>query len=138
MRQALVNHLKPKDIKAPVKVVKPYAGEVADKKRSSRINGKLPAILVFFIEGRPVAEVPSARFSLLFITETNVLDSEKAEADALNIVEHYAEYLLNEPLFEDDDHYYCIDENEPMHAETLLSDIKYTIIDLQLIIKKIK
>lgn len=136
-RTALIAHLQTATVASQAETIDKYAGELSDRDRtpSRRIN--LPAILVLFIEGYPQRDVKEYEFSLLFITENSTAAREESESDALGMVEEYAAWMVENETFLHDGLYWHFVDVENARATTILSDHKYTIIELSTTVRKI-
>lgn len=126
-RLALINHLQQSTALPAAATVKRYAGEI---QQASLGNINLPAILVLARDGQPIHPVPQMDFSLLFVTETQFLEKEEGEKDALLFTQAHAEWLVENQTFEDAERYYRFINLESATIRTVLSDYKYTILDL--------
>lgn len=129
-QQALIDHLQSANLSA--KTIKRYAGEVQAGMRQ-RID--LPAILILFTRGSPIAPVPDYTFSLLYCAETTYHENEKSEKDALIFAQSYNRWLMKHESFEGEEGYYRLIELESSPIKTVLNDHKYTILDQQLRIR---
>ena len=136
-RTALITHLQSANFTGKAQTIKKYAGELTDRdKRTLTLRIHLPAVLVLFMDGFPLRDVPEHIFSLLFITETRMLDREETEADAITLLGDYAAWLKENYRWQDEYHWYQVVEEGQAQASLLMNDHKYTIAELPVRIRK--
>jgi hypothetical protein len=138
-QQALISHLQSADIAADetAQTIKEYAGEV-QKGITGRID--LPAILVLYSTGNPMARLPDLEFELLLIASNDYAKKEKGKSNALKFAQAYAEFCRDNKEFEDEHSYYLLSGQgsqklEDQQIETILNDFKYTILSLPVTVK---
>lgn len=112
--------------------VKAYAGEI---KNATRLNEIMPAALVMFMGGKPVAEERVHKFDILVCTRSEHYDDATNLTDNLALAGALAEYLEANTVFYDDTCGYAHDPEE-LEAELLLQDNEFTIIALHLTVTK--
>lgn len=140
-REALLSHLRAASTeRADNLTIKTYAGELTDRERAARLRIPLPALLILFMDGQPVKEVPEFQFSLLFVTDTPKAETDLSEADALQLVQDYARWLAANQSFRgtgQDNHFYHMVGLAEARAHTLMNDHKYTILELTIVVRRL-
>jgi len=125
-QQSLIAHL---TVEFPSTTLKEYAGEVSDANKLCEV---LPAVLVFYAGGDPMAQEPTHIFDILVMTESDILDKEEAKNNNLDLLSQVNQYLRDNYTFLPHDSStgsYAIDK-ELVQARTILQTNQITIIAL--------
>ena len=106
--------------------VEAYAGHLKDATRLSQI---LPAILIMYAGGEPVAQEPYYDFDILIVTESNVLNPLRTNRENLELHLTAAKHIKANPQFHPlvGPGTYIFNEHENINSRTLLQDARFTI-----------
>lgn len=132
-QQSIIKHLAAEFTSPTVYTIKEYAGDLQSAEKISEI---LPAILVIFIDGRPMADQKEHEFDLLVITENRALIAETANSDNLDLASDVAAYLQEHPIIPAHGRagsYEIV--RELTRARTILNDARFCIIAISLVLK---
>lgn len=132
-QQHLKLHLRARFDETAIATIEEYSGQLADAEQIGEI---LPAVLIMFIDGRPMAQEKEHEFSLLVITENRELVAETAANDNLDLSSQVSYYLRDNYLFPANGRngsYEIV--REQTRARTLMNGDRFCIVEIQLLIK---
>ena len=133
-QDALIAHIKNSGI---FKTVKPYVGEI---KNAQKLTTILPAALVICLTGALKLGQTRTTFDIIVISESKVFDKEKNLSNNLSNTSALLHYCEENMVFSHEGETYCFNRdvyqanetNHPFTAETMLSDDRFTIMDVHL------
>ena|GEM_PF-5883206 len=95
-QQALIRHLSLKFEPAAIKTIKQYAGEIQDADNLAQL---MPAVLVNYQDGSPMAQDPLHNFDLLVITQSVTLQKSQSKDTGLQLSSLVINYLRDNSVF---------------------------------------
>ena len=132
-QNALLAHLRTGFDTTTVRTLKQYAGEA---KKANHLTQLLPAILVMYTDGQPIAFEKMFEFDILVVVSNDALEKLVAQQNNLELVSDVAKYLR--------EHYTFSAQGKPgtyeilretTRAQTIVNDHQFNIIAITVQIK---
>ena len=123
-----------------VKTIDVYKGQLAEAMKGKQIitlSDPLPAVYMVMIDDNPLAEDPVHNIDLVIIAESKVFNKGEKQTAAYSASDNICSYINSNQGWDYSGVPYMIDK-ERVKITHLMTDNKYTILNMNLTIKNLK
>ncbi len=132
---AIITHLRMQFPTASIKTLAAYAGQLS-KQEAPKLTQLLPACLVMYIDGSPIAQDADLQYDLLVVTQSTAFDRKESQRNNLSLATDIVRYCKDKNIFAPGPGRTGTYEisRERTRARILIQDHRFTVVAISLLI----